>query len=227
MSILLLALVPALAVLYYYYERDRHPEPWGWVAIVFIAGALSAFLALVVERWLEGFNGFSCQQDPFLFFFLQVGIPEETVKMLVVVVLVFWRSDFDEPVDGLIYGTAAALGFTFAEDFLSYLSRPDQSPWPRVVSVVAHPWFSCFWAGALGEAKFLSWKKGIPLVATGLIVSAFVHGLYDYLIEVGEGKWFWLRQLVVPLMITLYWVLEIQLERLHGRQARHSPADVG
>ena len=55
MVVLLLALVPALVVLFYYYHRDRHPEPWSWVAVVFILGALACVPAYPLERWVQSF----------------------------------------------------------------------------------------------------------------------------------------------------------------------------
>ncbi|MGE3809095.1 MAG: PrsW family glutamic-type intramembrane protease, partial [Gemmataceae bacterium] len=137
---------------------------------------------------------------------------EESVKLLVVVLAVFWRADFDEPVDGLIYGTAAALGFTFAED-LRYFTLFGAS-WARVLTVMAHPWFSCFWAGALGEAKVMRPWKGIPLVLLGLAISAFVHGLFDFLVKSAHADpaMSWLTYLFVPLAVILYWAVEHQLE---------------
>src|SRR5262245_7836797 len=145
LTLLLVALIPALTVLFYYYHRDRHPEPWGWVALVFAAGALSCLVALPLERWAQSL--IPAPSGPggplFLECLLIPGLIEESVKLLVVLAVIFWRPEFDEPVDGLVYGIAAALGFTFAEDWYhSLLHGPD---WTRLLSAVAHPWFSCFW----------------------------------------------------------------------------------
>ncbi len=216
MRLLLLALVPALVVLYYYYNRDRHREPWGWVAMVFALGALSSLVALPLERWAQTWVPETTAPLPRSLLFLECllipGLIEETLKLLVVVLAIFWRRDFNEPVDGLIYGTAAALGFTFAEDWYYYLVRGHD--WTRMFSTIAHPWFSCFWASSLGWAKILPWRHGVGLVLLGLTASVVVHGLYDFLILAADAheSLRWLRALLVPLLVFLYWVVEKQLE---------------
>lgn len=216
MTLLLLALIPALAVLYYYYNRDRHPEPWQGVATCFILGGMAIFPALAVERWLFSQHlgeSLSPRARLFLDCVLTVGVTEESLKMLVVLVAVFWRRDFDEPVDGLIYGTAASMGFTFAEDWWYYVF--EGASWPRAFSAVAHPWFACFWASSLGWARFHPWTRGIPFILIGLLCSALVHGIYDFLILVSQedSPWRWAQYGLTPLLLLLYWALEKMLER--------------
>jgi RsiW-degrading membrane proteinase PrsW (M82 family) len=217
MSLLLLALIPALVVLYYYYNKDRHPEPWGWVALVFVLGALSIGVALPLELWAQ--RWLPAQGGLFLECLLIPGLIEEAVKLAVVVLAVFWRRDFNEPVDGLIYGMAAALGFTFAEDWLYYLTHG--ADWSRIFSTVAHPWFSCFWASSLGWAKFRPWPAGVGLVLLGLGASMAVHGLFDFLILASDRieACGWLRLFLTPLLIVLYLVVERQLETARLRPA--------
>jgi RsiW-degrading membrane proteinase PrsW (M82 family) len=226
MTLLLLALIPALLVLLYYYNRDRHPEPWGWVAVVFLAGAASLAVVLPLERAAHAFfPGLTSRASPgwiFLECLLIPGLIEESVKLLVVVVLVYGRSDFDEPVDGLIYGTAAALGFTFAEDWYKYVH--ERADWTRVFSTFAHPWFSCFWAAALGWAKFHPWRQAIPLVLGGLAASVLVHGLYDFMALAVETDWSWLRYLVSFLLLGLYFLMEHLLERADTHERERSIA---
>ncbi len=53
---------------------------------------------------------------------LFVGIPEETVKISLIAVIALRARDFDEPMDGVVYGTAVGLGFAAVEN-LAYLMR--------------------------------------------------------------------------------------------------------
>ena len=148
----------------------------------------------------------------------------ETAKLLVVLSAMYWQRDFDEPVDGLIYATAAALGYTFAEDWHYYLVIGHD--WTRALSTVVHPWFSCFWGASLGWAKFSRWRQGVPLVLMGLAASAFVHGLYDFFALAAHAKesWHWLRFLIVPLLLFLYWALERHLEEMQVERAVNKSA---
>src|SRR5262245_32944429 len=151
MGLLLFALVPALAVLWLYYRQDRRREPRSLILLTFCAGFCSCAVAYPLERWGQQF--FPIGEQLFLECLLIPGLIEESVKLLVVLATVWWRADLDEPVDGLIYGTAAALGFTFGEDWRYYIIHGVDAS--RIFSTAAHPWFSCFWAAALGLARFV------------------------------------------------------------------------
>ncbi|MCI0642600.1 MAG: PrsW family intramembrane metalloprotease [Gemmataceae bacterium] len=219
MAVFFLALIPALVVLFFYYHRDRHPEPWGWLLVVFVLGALSCLVAYPLERFAQllipaaTWPGY----ELFLECILVPGVIEESVKLSVVVGAIWWRKDFDEPVDGLIYGIAAALGFTFGEDLYYY--HMHGADWSRVISTVAHPWFSCFWAASLGWARTrLSPRAGLGLVALGLLASVMVHATFDFLILAADlgPAWTWLRHLLVPLLVFLYWCVEKMLDDLQS-----------
>ena len=49
---------------------------------------------------------------------LFVGIPEETVKISIIAAIALRARDFDEPMDGVVYGTAVGLGFAAVENLL-------------------------------------------------------------------------------------------------------------
>jgi protease PrsW len=225
MPLFLLALVPALAITYYYYNRDRHPEPWGLVSVVFIFGALAAFVAYPLERWAQSFFPHpGSRKQLFLECLMIPGVIEETIKLFVVVAAVWWHRDFDEPVDGLIYGTAAALGFTFGEDWRYYVLHGADAT--RLLTTIAHPWFSCFWAASLGWAKVRPRMQGLGLVLLGLVASILVHALFDFLILAADSdeRWAWLRAGLVPLLVGLYWTTEKQLEALQRESQPPSSA---
>jgi RsiW-degrading membrane proteinase PrsW (M82 family) len=224
MFLILLAFAPAMALLIFYYLRDRHPEPWPWVVAVFFLGALSCAIAYPLQllAWsvlppaphVSGWLLLECLLVP--------GLIEESVKLAVVLVAVYWRADFNDPIDGLVYATAAALGFAYGEDLLHYLVHgPD---WRRVLSVVAHPWFSCFWGAALGWARSLSARQGLGLVTLGLVASMSVHAAFDFFVLAAEmdSDWVWLRSLLTPLVIGLFFAMEWHFERLQpSKQSSH------
>ncbi|HET7676298.1 MAG TPA: PrsW family glutamic-type intramembrane protease [Candidatus Limnocylindrales bacterium] len=112
---LVLAVVPAAVWLLLFYRRDRYePEPRSMVGLVFVAGALLAQavgLPLVrdvfaVARWSE-----SSLALQLLAGFLIVGLTQESLKYLAVRFTAYETREFDEPTDGVIYGTAAGLGY--------------------------------------------------------------------------------------------------------------------
>lgn len=110
---LALALVPSLIWLFYIYRRDRlEPEPWPAVLGVFVLGGLLSYGAvgpltrgLNVHEWMY--------RSPFA---QAVGTMciiaplQELCKYLAVRYTVYLTEEFDEPIDGVVYATAAGLG---------------------------------------------------------------------------------------------------------------------
>lgn len=112
---IIIALVPAAVWLWIAYRLDRvEPEPRTVVAGVFLLGALVAAaigIPLVrdvfdVESWLG-----SSLLIQLVGGFLVVGVVQGALKYAVIRFSVYQSSEFDEPTDGILYGTAAGLGY--------------------------------------------------------------------------------------------------------------------
>lgn len=114
---LVLALVPAGLWLTFFYVQDRvEPEPVGHVARVFViglalAGAVGIPLTnavLKVPEWLFR-DGISTLAGAVLIAAVEAFIIYAAVRYFI-----FDSPEFDERTDGVIYGTAAALGYATA-----------------------------------------------------------------------------------------------------------------
>lgn len=179
------AALPAVAWLVYFYRSDRYaPEPKKLVARTFLVGAIvGAAIA------------FSLKQMPFKTGILfapvfMAPVLEEIAKFLSVRWTVFDRPEFDEPVDGIVYATAAALGFAMTENILYVVDG-----WTTggaalgsvilagraVLSVPAHAVFSSMWGYALGWSKGRTGIKPVLMVAAGLLGAMVLHGLFNWL----------------------------------------------
>ncbi|MCD4700429.1 MAG: PrsW family intramembrane metalloprotease [Candidatus Aegiribacteria sp.] len=181
----LASILPAFLWMIYFYRSDRYaPEPKKLVARTFLVGALVG-AAMV----------FSLKELPFYVSFLTLAVfiapvTEETAKFLCVRWTVYNRSEFDEPVDGMVYATAAALGFASVENVIYVLNS-----WASggaeigvlvltgrsVLSVPAHALFSSLWGLALGWHKKRKTFKSSMLVVVGLLGGMILHGLFNYL----------------------------------------------
>lgn len=107
---LLLALIPALLWLGIFYVQDRRePEPKGFVISVFVLGALLAG-ALGEPLLRDGFGLNSWGQGNLLANILVRGALEAGLVYAAVRTTVYLSSEFDEYIDGIIYGVAAGLG---------------------------------------------------------------------------------------------------------------------
>ena len=115
------AIAPALLLLWFVVAADSRPEPPRVVWTAVILGALSAIPVGLLEVWLLHIP---LIRNPWLAVdvstLLFVGIPEETVKISIIAAIALRARDFDEPMDGVVYGTAVGLGFAAVEN-LPYL----------------------------------------------------------------------------------------------------------
>ncbi len=181
----LASIIPAFLWMIYFYRNDRYaPEPKKLVARTFLVGALVG-AAMV----------FSLKELPFYVSVLSMAVfvapvTEEIAKFLCVRWTVYNRSEFDEPVDGMVYATAAALGFASVENIIYVLNS-----WASggaeigvlvltgrsVLSVPAHALFSSLWGLALGWHKKRKTRKSSLMVVFGLLASMVLHGLFNYL----------------------------------------------
>jgi len=183
--LLLLAIAPAAFWLWYFYRRDRYePEPLSWVLLVYLLGiAVTIPVALV-----EGVMGEVLPE--FLIVVLVAPVVEETGKYLVVRKTVYESVEFDEPVDGIVYASAAGLGFATLENVVYVFAALETSLAlalgtglvRAVLSVPGHVLFSAMWGYSLGKARFIPEEKRPGVIAAGLILAMASHALFNLLL---------------------------------------------
>jgi RsiW-degrading membrane proteinase PrsW (M82 family) len=130
---LLPAALPSLFWLWLFRRHDhREPEPLLWVLFCFVSGALVVIPALPIENMLYlvalDLRPASIPDGTALAelwgLFVPVVVVEELVKFLAFLVPLCFCRHLDEPLDGIIYGGAAGLGFAAAENYLYMLGNP-------------------------------------------------------------------------------------------------------
>ncbi|MGI8993994.1 MAG: PrsW family intramembrane metalloprotease, partial [Nocardioidaceae bacterium] len=119
---LLFAFLPVLPLTALFVWLDRlRPEP-GWLLLVaFLYGALVAtYLSLQLNGWLAGLIGDRAGATPRSAVFVAPWT-EEAAKALVIFLIVIWRRhDFNAVVAGIVYGGLAGIGFAFTENVVYY-----------------------------------------------------------------------------------------------------------
>lgn len=203
---LLLAAVPSLVLLRYFYRRDkRKPEPLGRVTRVFIIGFFSvipaAGIELIIEAVWPHFKGLALN----LFrAFVVAALVEESIKLAVVKIFVFHRKEFDEVTDGIIYAITASLGFAFFENIMYGFGEPLVILIRAFTAVPLHTIAS----GIMGYYIGLSRFRDPSLASRGLCYAILIHGFYDFFLFTGSFFSF----LVIPLLI-VFGILLLRLYR--------------
>jgi len=188
-----LALGPGVFWLWYFYKKDKlEPEPKTLVLSLFILGMLAVIPALIIEMGIE----YALRSiSPSLMMILAAPVIEEICKFGVVRRYVYNHIEFDEPMDGIIYAAAAALGFASLENlsyvgcmYLNMLDHPEVTArmvWSvgftrAVFSVPGHVLFSIMWGYALGASKFTNDpQRARTFVRRGLFLSMILHGIFN------------------------------------------------
>ena len=217
--------LPGLAWLWAFYRTDKYqPEPPRLVALTFVFGALSTLPAVGAEMLAAKAYPFLAhiehamlggralpQLAPIAFgCFVVIGPIEELAKFAVVRLWIYRRPEFDEPIDGIVYASAAALGFASLENALYVLDfHKHDVRWALLASraflaVPGHVLFSSMWGYALGRAKF----KRYP-VAAMVLLAAVLHASYDFLALLPPT-----RPLVLVLVVTLFVLVGVQIRAL-------------
>jgi len=211
-------LVPGLLWLWFFYTRDRYePEPKKVVLLTFALGGLAAGPAVVLELVAEGLFPFRERLTGGTLFggsippgtvaalcFLVIGPIEEACKFGATAIYAARHRALDEPLDGVIYASAAALGFASVENMLYVGSAAGADVGALLLlvrgllAVPGHVMFSAFWGYGLG-ARRVGPPRGWRLPAT-VLAAALVHGAWDFTLLSEEA-----RILFLPLAAALVW----------------------
>lgn len=181
------AVVPGVLWLAIFYRQDRlEPEPKHYVLGVFLLAALLAkvvALPLVqdvfdVDAWL-----YRSRLAHLLGAILVVGVVQEFVKYAAVRYTVYGSKEFDEPIDGVIYASAAGLGFATmlnVDYVLGYGGVDLRVGILRiVVTALAHASFAGVLGYAMGRAKFREGSDTFSLVG-GIALAAVLNGIFFF-----------------------------------------------
>src|SRR2546427_9107329 len=204
-------------------RMDRnHKEPW---RLVLVAAAWGAIVATSLVVWGETIWEQSAQHalvpgpglDTSLAF--SAGLLEELAKGSAVLLLfLVMRNEFDDVVDGIVYGAAIGLGFNFLES-IAYMTNlyaifaPDgvggyaagfQWYARQVLGLFfGHATYTAFVGAGVGIARQLpTTRKKLIAIAAGFIVAIAAHFSWDA----------WLT--LFPIEQTAIGILEIHLRTL-------------
>jgi RsiW-degrading membrane proteinase PrsW (M82 family) len=219
-----LACLPTTAFGLFVVRRlDRNEkEPW---RLVLVAAAWGAIVATSLVVWAETVWEISAQRalvpgpglDTSLAF--MAGVIEELAKGLAVLLLfLVMRNDFDDVVDGIVYGAAVGLGFNFMES-VDYMTNLYSIFQPEGYGATAagvqwygrqvlglffgHATYTAYIGAGVGIARQLpNLRQKIFAIVSGFIIAIAAHFSWD-----AWAQFF-------PIQNTLFGLIEIHLRTL-------------
>ncbi|HCR71700.1 MAG TPA: hypothetical protein DIW23_09665 [Anaerolineae bacterium] len=183
----LLAIIPAGIWLVFFNLQDRaEPEPKGYVLAIFGLGALLAAAIGIpvaeslfrVSHWIH-----TSTVATILGGILVVGFTQEFLKYAAVRYSIYHTDEFDEPTDGVIYATAAGLGYATVLNIQFVVANGGVDLGAGVIRMavvaLAQATFSGITGYFLGRAKFES--EPIWWMPLGITLAAVFNGLFNWL----------------------------------------------
>ncbi len=213
-AILTAAIAPGIALLIYFYLKDRYAaEPISMVIRVFLLGFLIVFPIMVIQHGLV----LSLGNNPFISsFFISSGV-EEFMKWFVLYHMIYNHVEFDEHYDGILYAVAVSLGFATIENVMYAWVNHSSFSYLLIralLPVSGHALFGVVMGYYLGKAKFSSGKKTKKYLWFSLAIPIFWHGVYDIIMQTFTRYWIWL---VIPLMVFLWYYGMAKVRRANLR----------
>lgn len=217
--LVVLGFAPALFWVWYFYMRDRcRSESPAWMLWLFVLGmAVIPPVALI-----EG--AFSPLFPSTAFISVLVApIVEELAKFSVVYLTVYKRRLINDPMDGILYSTTAALGFAALENFFYVFGAYQEllvlpfglSIVRALLSVPGHALISSMWGYTLGQAVVVPREAKRPIILQGLLIAMIFHSAFNLLVNFDQLGFAVMALVLVPLM---WWIVSKRINALLVRR---------
>ncbi len=200
-SLLTAAIAPGLALLTYFYLKDKYEaEPVNMVIKLYILGLIIVIPTMILQHgFLLGFG-----ESKALFSFVISGGIEECMKWLIIYFIIYKHAEFDEPYDGIVYAVAASIGFATLENVIFAVTQTSTFSDLLVrafLPVSGHALFGVIMGFYLGKAKFSQGTLVTKYLLYSLMLPILWHGIFDYILLISKSFWVWF---IVPFMILLW-----------------------
>ena len=209
MPLLSATILPSILIILFFVYSDKFKEPRSEIIKVFFYGILITIPAYFLNTFLSNFFYENTRVgEGLISSFLTAAPVEEGLKLFVLYYFVYKMKDFNEPVDGIVYGVTVSLGFATLENiYYVYLLADyfDTSSMSLALvrsfsAVPAHAVFGLFMGYFFMKYSFV--KKGDNLFFAFIIPFA-LHGCYNL---------FTISNFLVSLaLILISWIVGLRL----------------
>lgn len=208
--ILAAAALPCLAFLWAVDRFDRfQKEPRRLIMKLFVLGLGSPLIAILLEMISVPLCGFL--PEPLVIFsvaFLGIAAVEEGVKITLMMILIRHRKEFDEVLDGAVYGIAVAMGFALTENIFYVFGKDAPVAIALIRGLTAVPLHAlCGGFMGLSIGRFKVTSRGS--IAAAFLIAVIIHGSYDWFLMDSAVP----SILIFPVLLAGYALLISRLRR--------------
>jgi len=148
--------------------------------------------------------------NSFIYSVFGIGLIEETIKLIPLLIILKYTKAIDEPYDYILYASIAALSFSFLENSMYLHNYGLQIINARaLLATVAHMVFSSTIAyGFMTNKYHLSRYNPKLVLVFFFLISIFSHGFYDFwLINQIASQYSWITTLFFLLGVHIWFVM--------------------
>ncbi len=169
----------------YLYKLDVFDkEKKRYLLLVIVISSIVTLFTEIPYNFIHslGFRNVANPVGSFLYSVFGIGLIEETVKLIPLLIMLRFTKVIDEPYDYILYASCAALGFSFVENTMYLNNFGIEIINARALyATVAHMTFSSMIAYGLFLIKFKKTKYTPVLIFIFFFLLAiFSHGFYDF-----------------------------------------------
>ena len=208
MVTLLITILPSLLIVTFFVMSDRFREPNKEILKVFVYGIILVFPAFYLNSALDAIFASRSISENLIRSFLTAAPVEEVLKFCVLYSLVYKMKDFNEPIDGIVYGVSVSLGFATLENiyYVYFLSDYFDSS-ARTLAIVrsfsavpAHGVFGAVMGYFFMKYSFVKKQNNLFLC---MFVPFLLHGFYNFF----AADYF----IVSFLLIVISWIVVLRM----------------
>ena len=190
------AVIPTLVYVSFVWWLDRYEkEPVWLLALAFLWGAVPAALLSVLLELLADASILALSGEGMVATLASVSLSaplvEESAKGVAILGLVFlFRREFDDVLDGIVYGAMIGFGFALSENLFAYFlpilsSEGLQAGLTNILlRTMVFGFNHAFWTGILGAAVGYArlarqWVLRLLAPALGWMAAVVLHGIHN------------------------------------------------
>lgn len=161
-----------------------------YTVIIVLLGALTSFFTFPLSDAVHGLWNISFSENTFynlfVYSFVGIGLIEELVKLIPVLIILYFTNEIDEPIDFIYYACLSALGFAFIENLIYFREISGSIIIARALtSAVGHMVDSSFVIYGFILVFYHGSKNKFFTILKYYLLGSFVHALYDYFLFEG------------------------------------------
>jgi len=232
MAFFAVSVTTAINLLIIWWIDRFEKEPVWLLLLILVWGAVPSIVAaLILSTVLQ--IPIAVLMGPFAMNFMGAvfiaPLVEETAKACALfIVFLVLKSEFDDVLDGMIYGAVVGIGFAFVEDIMYLVGAGDPANMSIVfvlrvlIFAMNHAFFTALTGIGLGLARMSrNWFVAIFVALLGLLAAMTAHGTHNLLVSLPGDllpygvllstfiHWFGLAPAFV-LLIVIAWIVELR-----------------